>query len=105
MNTLRLFPAHTGAPLSSDATFGREVRSRSSVAYFEPNKLARTHVFRHFAHMSSTEIFTDGSHIDKTQSGGWSTVIFRGNSGRQSNTSSQQMELRGLIEAVKMAEG
>jgi ribonuclease HI len=52
-----------------------------------------------------TEIFTDGTFNDQTRVGGWSAVITRTSSGKQADTSSYEMELRALVEAVKMAEG
>lgn len=52
-----------------------------------------------------TEIFTDGSYNDQTNSGGWAAVVFRKTSGQQSGTTNQEMELRAIVEAVKMAEG
>lgn len=53
--------------------------------------------------MTRTEIFTDGSHVNET--GGWAAVILRTASGKQAGSSSQEMELRALVEAAKMAEG
>jgi ribonuclease HI len=64
--------------------------------------LARIPRLRHSFAMRS-EIFTDGSCVDQTQSGGWAAVVVR--VGQQTNSSSQEMEFRALVEAVKMAEG
>jgi ribonuclease HI len=52
-----------------------------------------------------TEIFTDGSFNDQTRTGGWAAVIARTSSGQKHDTSSYEMELRAIVEAVKMAEG
>jgi ribonuclease HI len=52
-----------------------------------------------------TEIHTDGTFNDQTGTGGWAAVIARSTSGRQEGTSSYEMELRGLVQAVKMADG
>jgi ribonuclease HI len=52
-----------------------------------------------------TEIFTDGSYNDQTDTGGWAAVVFRKTSGQQTGTTNQEMELRAIVEAVKMAEG
>jgi ribonuclease HI len=55
--------------------------------------------------MPRTEIYTDGSYLDHTQTGGWAAVILRTASGKQAGGSSREMELRALVEAVKMADG
>jgi ribonuclease HI len=52
-----------------------------------------------------TEIHTDGTFNDQTRVGGWAAVIARTSCGRQEDTSSYAMELRALVEAVKIAEG
>ena len=52
-----------------------------------------------------SDIFTDGSFNDQSRTGGWAAVIARTSSGRQADTSSYEMELRALVEAVKMADG
>lgn len=52
-----------------------------------------------------TEIYTDGSFNDQTRTGGWAAVIARTSSGRQADTSSYEMELRAIVEAVKLADG
>jgi ribonuclease HI len=52
-----------------------------------------------------TEIFTDGSRNDQTGAGGWAAVVVRTSSGREADASSYAMELRALVEAVKLAEG
>ena len=51
-----------------------------------------------------TEIHTDGSYNDRTDTGGWAAVVFRHTSGQQTGTTNQEMELRAIVEAVKMAE-
>ncbi len=52
-----------------------------------------------------TEIFPDGTCNDQTRKGAWAAVIVRTSSGRQDDTTSQEMELRAIVEAAKMAEG
>ncbi len=52
-----------------------------------------------------TEIHTDGSYNDQTGTGGWAAVVTRTASGRHTGTSSYEMELRAMVEAVKMADG
>lgn len=52
-----------------------------------------------------TEIIADGSFNDQTGAGGWAAVTLRTASGRQPGTSSYEMELRAIVEAVKMADG
>jgi ribonuclease HI len=52
-----------------------------------------------------TEIFTDGSRNDQNGAGGWAAVAVRTSSGREADTSSYAMELRALVEAVKLADG
>jgi ribonuclease HI len=52
-----------------------------------------------------TEIHTDDTFNDQTGVGGWAAVIARTSSGKQTDTSSYEMELRALVEAVKMADG
>jgi ribonuclease HI len=52
-----------------------------------------------------TEIHADGTFNDQTKEGGWAAVVGRTSTGRQSGTFSYEMELRALVEAVKMAEG
>jgi ribonuclease HI len=52
-----------------------------------------------------TEIHTDGTFNDQTGIGGWAAVVAHTSTGRQADTSSYEMELRGLVEAVKMADG
>lgn len=52
-----------------------------------------------------TEIHTDGTFNDQTGIGGWAAVIACTSSGRQEGTSSYEMELRGIVEAVKLADG
>ena len=52
-----------------------------------------------------TEIHTDGTFNDQTGIGGWAAVIARTSTGRQDGTSSYEMELRALVEAVKLADG
>ena len=52
-----------------------------------------------------TEIHTDGTFNDQTKVGGWAAVIARSTAGRQEGTSSYEMDLRALVEAVKMADG
>lgn len=52
-----------------------------------------------------TEIFTDGSFNDRTGIGGWAAVAVRTSAGRQIGASSYEMELRALVEAVKMVDG
>ena len=52
-----------------------------------------------------TEIFTDGSFNDRTGTGGWAAVVVRTSFGRQTGVSSYEMDLRALVEAVKLAEG
>jgi ribonuclease HI len=51
------------------------------------------------------EIYADGTFNDQTGIGGWAAVITRSTSGRQDGTSIYEMELRAMVEAVKMAEG
>lgn len=53
--------------------------------------------------MPRTEIFTDGCRSD--HGGGWAAVMLRTSSGRQPTGTSNDMELRALLEAVKMADG
>jgi ribonuclease HI len=55
--------------------------------------------------IARTEILTDGSRVDQTGNGGWAAVIIRTASGQQPKATRQEMELRAMIEAVKMAEG
>ncbi|MBP3959921.1 hypothetical protein J8F10_32150 [Gemmata sp. G18] len=55
--------------------------------------------------VTRTEIFTDGSYNDHTDSGGWEAVVFRHTSGQQTGTTNQEMEPRAIVESVKMAEG
>jgi len=52
-----------------------------------------------------TEIFTDGSYVNQKKNGGWSAVVFRSASGTQADTSNNEMELRAMVETLKMAEG
>lgn len=52
-----------------------------------------------------SEIFTAGSFNDQADRGGWAAVILHTFSGQQTGTSSQEMELRAMGEAVKVAEG
>ena len=52
-----------------------------------------------------TEIHADGTFNDQTGVGGWAAVVARSTSGRQDTTSIYEMELRAMVEAVKMAEG
>ncbi|MDB5308270.1 MAG: RNase [Gemmataceae bacterium] len=52
-----------------------------------------------------SEIHTDGSYVEQTDKGGWSAVIVRAESAQQTGGSSYEMELRALVEAVKMADG
>ena len=52
-----------------------------------------------------TEIHADGTFNDPTGVGGWTAVVARSKSGRQDNTSIYEIELRAMVEAVKMAEG
>jgi ribonuclease HI len=52
-----------------------------------------------------SEIFTDGSYNDQADRGGWAAVRLRYISGQQTGTTNQEMELRAVVEAVKMAEG
>jgi ribonuclease HI len=54
--------------------------------------------------IAHTEIFTDGSRVDQTGNGGWAAVIIRTASRQRPKATSQEMELRAMIEAVKMAE-
>jgi hypothetical protein len=54
---------------------------------------------------SRTEIHCDGTYNDQTGVGGWAAVSARTSSGRQDVTSSYEMELRALVETVKMADG
>jgi ribonuclease HI len=62
--------------------------------------------FRHSRRMPErTEIHTDGTCNDQTKVGGWAAVIARTSTGRQTDTSSYEMELRALVEAAKMADG
>ena len=51
------------------------------------------------------ESFSDGSYNDQTGTGGWAAVVLRNASGRQVGGSSHELELRALVEAVKMADG
>jgi ribonuclease HI len=55
--------------------------------------------------MERTEIFTDGSYAHQTGAGGWAAVILCAASSRQPQGTSNEMELRTLIEEVKMADG
>lgn len=52
-----------------------------------------------------TEIHSDGTFNDRTGVGGWAAVVARSTSGRQDSTSIYEMELRAMVEAVKMTEG
>ncbi|QJW98392.1 hypothetical protein FTUN_5982 [Frigoriglobus tundricola] len=52
-----------------------------------------------------TEIQTDGTFNNQTGIGGWAAVIARTSSGRQEGTSAYEMELKALVEAVKMVPG
>lgn len=52
-----------------------------------------------------TEIHADGTFNDQTGVGGWAAVVARNTSGKQDSTSIYEMELRAMVEAVKMAEG
>ena len=55
--------------------------------------------------MQRDEIHTDGSFNNQTDQGGWAAVIVRAGSGQQTGGSSYEMELRAVVEAVKLAEG
>lgn len=71
-----------------------------------PYPLVRNALVRHSLGVTNrAEIFTDGSFNDQTGTGGWAAVIARTMSGLQAGTSSYEMELRALVEAVKMADG
>jgi ribonuclease HI len=52
-----------------------------------------------------TEIHADGTFNDQTGVDGWAAVVARCTAGRQDSTSIYEMELRTVVEAVKMAEG
>jgi ribonuclease HI len=68
--------------------------------------LARTPGLRQSPRVTDrTEIHTDGTFNDQTGVGGWAAVVARTSSGRQEGTSSYEMELRALVEAVKLADG
>lgn len=61
---------------------------------------------RHFRRITNrTEIHADGTFNDQTGVGGWAAVVARSTSGRQEGTSICEMEMRAMVEAVKMAEG
>jgi ribonuclease HI len=53
---------------------------------------------------SRTEIHADGTFNDQTREGGRAVVTVRTATGPQAAGSSYEMELRALVEAVKMAE-
>lgn len=50
------------------------------------------------------EIHTDGTFNDQTGVGAWAAVIARTAASRQQGTSSYEMEVRALVEAVKTAD-
>lgn len=55
--------------------------------------------------MPRQTIHTDGSFSDATGAGGWAAVVLNTRTGRQTGGDSYAMELRAVVEAVKMADG
>ena len=55
--------------------------------------------------IARTEVLIDGSRVDQTGNGGCAAVIIRTASGQQPNATSREMELRAMMEVVKVAEG
>lgn len=84
----------------------KDVLRSAALGFDSIAALARILEMRQSVPMTArTEIHADGTFNDRTSIGGWAAVIAHSTSGRQEGTSIYEMELRAMVEAVKMAEG